>query len=261
MVALLPGGAQTRGAVPVALAELDGDGEAPFDGLKSLLWDNAPLTCRLFRAIFEHMLGFVSSSGTPQANASLVSDLTGSKEHSRSFLSTALYILGSEINREHLMAFMIQQGLFGVPIFEHMLQNRDYCEAFYSFRRLERAFRGLPAAEEAQIRNRLDAFNAQFGGPPYGAKVLEADGQDKTKVNAFLAAADVLKALALTPWCISLNNAVAAGSSNSIRSVSRIARQFERFGRGEATKDRVNQEIADHLMAFARQFSADAKTA
>jgi hypothetical protein len=38
-----------------------------------------------------------------------------------------------------------------------------------------------------------------------------------------------------------------------------IASHFERFGRGEATKDRTNQEIAGHLLAFARQFSADAK--
>ena len=30
------------------------------------------------------------------------------------------------------MSFMMQEGLFGMSIFEHMLQNRDYCEAFYS---------------------------------------------------------------------------------------------------------------------------------
>ena len=80
-------------------------------------------------------------------------------------------------------------------------------------------------------------------------------------MNAYLAAADLLEALALTPWCISLNNAVSAAASNSIRSVSIIARHFERFGRGEETKDHANQEIADHLLAFARQFSADTKSA
>lgn len=65
--------------------------------------------------------------------------------------------------------------------------------------------------------------------------------------------------MALTPGCMSLNNAVSVASSNSIRSVSMIARYFERFGRGEITKERANQEIADHLLAFARQFSADTR--
>jgi hypothetical protein len=50
-------------------------------------------------------------------------------------------------------------------------------------------------------------------------------------------------------------------SSNSIRSVSAIARHFERFSKGEATRDEANREIADHLLAFARQFSADSKPA
>ena len=159
------------------------------------------------------------------------------------------------------MSFMMQQGLFGMPIFEHMLQNRDYCEAFHSFRRLERAFMGSPAAEEAHLRNRLDKFNAQFGGKPYGAKIFEADEQDKAKIDAYLAATDLLEAMALTPWCMSLNKAVSIASSNSVRSVSIIASHFERFGRGELTKERANQEIADHLLAFARQFSADTKPA
>jgi hypothetical protein len=120
---------------------------------------------------------------------------------------------------------------------------------------------GSPAAEETQLRDRLDKFNAQFGGKPYGAKIFEVDEQDKTKLDAYLAAIDLLEAMACTPWCISLNNAVSVASSNSIRSASIIANHFERFGRGEATKERANQEIADHLLAFARQFSADTKSA
>ena len=257
----LPQGSAYPDREPLAaLAQPGADREAPLDGLKPLLSGNAPLTCRLFRAIFEHLLGFMLKSSAAQANASLVSDLTGSKEHSRSFLSTALFILGTEVDHDHLMSFMMEQGLFGMPTFEHMLQNREYCEAFHSFRRLERAFIGSPTAEEAHLRHRLDTFHAQFGGQPYGAKIFEAEGQDKAKVDAYLAAADLLEALTLTPWCISLNNAVSAAASNSIRSVSLIARHFERFGRGELSKDQANQEIADHLLAFARQFSADSKT-
>jgi len=155
----------------------------------------------------------------------------------------------------------MQQGLFGIPIFEHLLRNRDYCEAFYSFRHLERAFMGSPAAEEAQLRNRLDRFNAQFGGKPYGAKIFDAHEQDKARIDAYLAATDLLEAMALTPWCMSLTNAVSVASSNSVRSASIIASHFERFGRGEVTKEQVNREIADHLLAFARQFSADTKPA
>ena len=259
MAALSPGWAQHKSEPLAGDAQPSAEPETRLESLKPLLSGNAPLTCRLFRALFEHMLGFALPSGSQQGNVSLVNELTGSKEHSRSFLSTALFILGAEIDRENLMSFMMEQALFGMPIFEHMLQNRDYCGAFHSFRRLERAFMGSPSAEETQLRNRLDKLNAQFGGKPYGAKIFEADEQDKARIDAYLAASDLLEAMALTPWCISLNKAVSVASSNSVRSVTTIARHFERFSKGEVTKDRANQEIADHLLAFARQFSADTK--
>jgi hypothetical protein len=259
MAALSPGWTQPKSETLGPRAHPMAEREASLNDLKILLSGNVPLTCRLFRALFEHMLGFALPSSGQQGSVSLVNELTGSREHSRSFLSTALFILGADVERDHLMSFMMQEGLFGMPIFEHMLQNRDYCEAFHSFRRLERAFMGSPATEEVQLRNRLDKFNAQFGGKPYGAKIFEADQQDKSKIDAYLAATDLLEALALTPWCMSLNNAVSVASSNSVRSASVIAGHFERFGRREITKDRANQEIADHLLAFARQFSADTK--
>jgi hypothetical protein len=259
MGALAPGWAQHKTEPPAARPQPNTEEEIRLDSLKPMLAGNTLLTCRLFRALFEHMLGFALQSGAPQGGASLVNDLTGSKEHSRSFLSTALFILGAEVERDHVMSFMMQQGLFGIPIFEHLLQNRDYCEAFHSFRRLERAFMGSPAAEEAHLRKRLDTLNAQFGGKPYGAKIFDADEKDKARIDAYLAAADLLEAMTFTPWCMSLNKAVSVASSNSVRSASIIAGHFERFGRGEVTKDRANQEIADHLLAFARQFSADTK--
>jgi hypothetical protein len=249
------------GEPSAAWAPSNSQQEAALESLTPLLSGNTPMACKLFRALFEHMLGFAAPAGGQQGNVSLVNELTGSKEHGRSFLSTALFILGAEVDHERLMPFMMQQGLFGIPLFEHMLRNRDYCDAFYAFRRLERAFMGSPAAEEAQLSNRLDKLNAQFGGKPYGAKIFEADEQDKAKVDAYRAGTDLLEALALTPWCMSLKNAVSVASSNSIRSVSSIAAHFERFGRGEISKDRANQEIADHLLAFASQFSADSKPA
>jgi hypothetical protein len=261
MAARSSGWAQPMGELLAAQAPLNAEQEAPLDSLKPLLAGNTLLTCRLFRVFFEHLLGFASQSSAQQGSVSLVNDLTGSKEHSRSFLSTALFVLGTEIDRDNLMSFMMQQGLLGLPVFEHLLQNRDYCDAFHAFRRLERAFMGSPEAEEAQLRNRLDKFNAQFGGEPYGAKIFEADEQDKAKIDAYLAATDVLEAVALTPWCMSLSKAVSMASSNSIRSVSTMARHFERFSKGEATRDQANREIADHLLAFARQFSADSKLA
>ena len=207
------------------------------------------------------MLGCAPRGGASQGSVSLVNDFTGSKETGRSFLSTALFILGAELDRDNLMSFMMQQGLFGIPLFEHMLQNRDYCEAFHSFRRLERAFMGSPTAEEAHLRNRLDKFNAQFGGQPYGAKIFDLGEQDKAKLDAYLAATDLLEAMALTPWGISLNRAVSIASSNSIRSVSVIAGHLERFSRGELAREKTNCEIADHLIAFARQFAVDTKPA
>jgi hypothetical protein len=242
---------------PGARGPSDPEQEPSLDSLTPLLSGNTTLTSRLFRALFEHMLGFVSPSSAQQGNVFLVSELTGSKEHSRSFLATALFILGAEVGPDHLMSFMMEQGLFGLPIFEHMLQKRDYCEAYYAFRRLERAFLGSPAEEETQLRNRIDTFNAQFGGEPYGAKIFDADEPDKARVDAYVAAADLLEAMALTPWCMSLNKAVSLASANCVRSMKTIAGHFERFAGGKETRERTNQEIADHLLAFARQFSAD----
>ncbi len=259
MAALSPSWAQPNSEAPAAPPPPPAGRETSIDDLKTLFSGNVPLTCRLFRALFEHLLGFAPPSRVQQGNAALMNELTGGKEHGRSFRSTALFILGTEVERDHLMSFMMREGLFGIPVFEHMLQDRDYCEAYHSFRHLERAFMGSPVAEETQIRNRLDKFNAQFGGKPCGVKLFEAGEQDKARVDAYLAATDLLEALALTPWCMSLNNAVSVGSSNSVRSVSLIARHFEHFGRGEVTKDQANREIADHLLAFARQFSADSR--
>jgi hypothetical protein len=259
MAALSPDSVQSKAELPVTWAQLNPEPETSLDSLRPLLSGNTALTCRLFRALFEHMLGFVSQTSAQQGNVSLVSELTGSREHGRSFLSTAMFILGSEVDRDHLMSFMVEQGLFGMHIFEHLLQNRDYCEAYYAFRQIERAFIGPPAEEETQLRNRIDKFNAQFGGKSYGAKLFEADEQDRARVDAYLAAADLLEAMALTPWGLSLNKAVSLASANCIRSMKTVAGHFERFANGQETKDQANKEIAHHLLAFARQFSADRK--
>ena len=237
------------------------DSEGAVESLKPLLAGNLTLTCRLFRALFEHMLGFASPSIAQQGSANLINELTGSKEHGRSFLATAMFILGAEIDRENLMSFMMEQALFGMQLFEQLLQSRDYCDAYYTFRRLERAFVAAPAEEEKQLRNRLDEFNAQFGGKPCDEKMIEGDDQDKAKVDAHHAAVDLLEAMALTPLSMSLNNSIAAAPANGVRSMKIIARHFERFADGEETKEQANKEIADHLLAFARQFSADNKAA
>ena len=251
--------AQSKTESPEASVRMNTDHESTIESLKPLLAGNSTLTCRLFRVLFEHLLGFASSSGDQQGSANLVNELVGSKEHGRSFLATALFILGAEIDREHLMSFMLEQGLFGMQIFEHLLQNRDYCDAYYTFRKLEKAFMASPAEEEKQLKDRLDKFNVQFGGKPYGAKLFEAEDPDKTRVDAYQAAADLLEAMAFTPWSMSLNNALSASSSNSIRSMRILAGHFERFAHGNQTKEQANKEIGDHLLAFARQFSADNK--
>ena len=235
--------------------------EIALESLKPLLAGNSALTCRLFRVLFEHMLGFGSETSAQKGSAILVNELTGSKEHGRSFLATALFILGAEIDRVNLMSFMLEQGLFGMQMFEQLLLNRDYCETYYTFRRLERAFVISSADEEKKLRNRIDKFNGQFGGKPCDAKIFEADDQDKPRVDAHLAAVDLLEAMALTPWSMSLSNSIAAASSNCVRSIKTIARHFERFADGEGTKEQANREIADHLLAFARQFSADIQAA
>ena len=256
---LSAGWAQSKAEPSGIRAQSNPDPESALESLKPLLAGNMALTCRLFRSLFEHMLGFASPSSAQQGSATLVNELTGSKEHGRSFLATAMYILGAEIDRENLMSYMMEQGLFGMQIFEHLLQNRDYCDAYYTFRKLEKAFMASPAEEEKQLKDRLDKFNAQFGGKPYGAKLFEAEDPDKTRVDTYLAAADLLEAMALTPLSMCLNNSIAAASSNGVRSMKIMAGHFERFAHGDETKEQANKEIADHLLAFARQFSADSK--
>jgi hypothetical protein len=253
--------AQSKAESSGAQAQSNPNQEIALESLKPLLAGNSALTCRLFRVLFEHMLGFASQSNAQQESAILVNELIGSKEHGRSFLATAMFILGAEIDRVNLMSFMLEQGLFGMQIFEHLLRNRDYCDAYYTFRRLERAFVTSSADEEKQLRNRIDKFNAQFGGKPCDTRIFEADDQDKARVDAHLAAVDLLEAMALTPWSMSLSNSIAAASSNCVRSIKTIARHFERFADGEETKEQANKEIADHLLAFARQFSADIQAA
>jgi hypothetical protein len=235
--------------------------ESALENLKLLMAGNATLSCRLFRVLFEHMLGSASQASAQQGSAFLVNELAGSKEHGRSFLATAMFVLGTEIDRENLMPFLLAQGLFGIPILEQLLQNREYCDAYYSFRRLERAFLASPGEEETQLMTRIDDLNAQFGGKPCGLKLFDGENPDKALVDAHLAAADLLEAMALTSWSLSLNNAIAIDPSNSIRSIRIIARHFERFANGAATKEQANKEIADHLLAFARQFCADSKSA
>jgi hypothetical protein len=229
------------------------------ESLKPLLAGNLALTSRLFRALFEHMLGFASPAIAQQGSATLINELTGSKEHGRSFLATAMFILGAEIDRQNLMSFMLEQGLFGLQLFEHLLQNREYCDAFYTFRKLERVFVGSPAEEERHLRNRMDRFNEQFGGKPGDFRMFETGDEDKARVDAHFAALDLLEAMALTPLSLCLNNSITAAPSNTVRFMKIMARQFERFARGAETREQANQEIAGLLLAFARQFAADSK--
>jgi hypothetical protein len=236
-----------------------GSEETAVLSLVPLIARNPALAGQLFRVLFEHMLAVASPANVPQESAALVNDFAGSKEHGRSFLATAMFILGAEIDRENLMAFMLEQRLFGMQLFDQLLQNRDYCAAYYVFRRRERAFVGSPTEEERQLRGRLDRFTHQFGGKPYDAKIFEADDQDKARVDSHLAAMDLLEILALTPLSMVLNNSVAAAPTHCVRSMKTIARHFERFAHGEQTREQTNLEIADHLVAFARQFSADSK--
>jgi hypothetical protein len=225
------------------------EAEISVDSLKPLVAGNTALACRLFRVLFEHLLGFTLTSTAQHGGLSLVNDLAGSREHSRAFQATALFMIGTEIDRENLMPFMMQQGLFGMPMLEHLLQNRDYCDAFLTFRRLERAFMGSPEAERTRLSNRLDQLNAQFGGKPHADRLFESGGQDKAMFDANLAATDLLEAMALTPWRMSLANAVSEDPSHSIRSVASIAGLFERFGRGETTREQANRQTADHWKA------------
>ena len=249
--------AQAKPESSVAPSRPNADPENGLESLKPLLAGNLDLTCRLFRVLFEHMLGFASPSSDQPGGAAIVNELVASREHGKSFLATVMFILGPEIDRENLMSFMLEQGLFGMQIFEHLLQKRDYCNAYFNFRRLERAFTASPVEEEKQLRERLDKFNAQYGGKPYGVKLFEAEDQDKTRIDSYFAAADLIEAMAFTPWSMSLNNAVVLASSNSVRSMRIMAGHFERFAHGAETKEEANQAIADHLLAFARQFSGD----
>jgi hypothetical protein len=106
--ALSSGQAQAKAEPSNGRVEPKLEPETSLDSLKPLLSGNTTLTCRLFRALFEHMLGVVSQSSTQQGSASLVTELTGSREHSRSFHSTAMFILGAEVDHDNLLSFMME---------------------------------------------------------------------------------------------------------------------------------------------------------
>ena len=46
-------------------------------------------------------------------------------------------------------------------------------------------------------------------------KLFETDENDKAKIDAYLVATDLLEALALTPWCLSLHKAISSAASPS----------------------------------------------
>ncbi|MBL9166431.1 MAG: hypothetical protein JNN07_01680 [Verrucomicrobiales bacterium] len=229
--------------------------DTPLESLKPILAGNLELTCRLFRALFEHMLSSAAPPSGQQGTSLLVHDLAGTKENGRTFLPTALFLLGSAIAEKAVVPFMMELGLFGVPMLEHLLQNRDYCEAHYSFRRLERAISGSAAEEELLIRNRMNRLLAQNGAQASTLFTLNSSELEKAQADAHLAAADLLEALALTPYALCLRNAIHANPANCVLSVKAIALHFISWAERTKTKDQANQEIADHLLAFARQFS------
>ena len=252
----------TPNSVPAAaLSESSPARETALQSLNPLIVGNLALTSRLFRALFEHILGFASPSSIQQDSNALVNELTGNKALGRSFLATALFMMGKEIDPENLMPFMLDQGLFGMQVFEHLLQNRDFCSAYYDFRRLESAFVASAAEEEMRLRLSVDLFNAQFGGRPCDENVFEGGCQNKAKVDSHFAAVDLLEAISLTPLSRALNNSISSDSTHCIRSIKIIAQHFERFANREQTREQANQEIADHLLAYVRQFSIESKTA
>lgn len=231
--------------------------ENALESLKPVLLNNLPLTCRLFKALFEHMLGFASPPGTQPTSSLLVNELTSRKEHNKIFLSTAVYILGLELDPDNLVPFMLEQDLLGIHIFELLLRNRDFCDAYYLYRRLERAFIGSPADEESQLRERIGRFSARFGEKPLNDAPLELTQEDKVRVNAHQAAIDLMEAMTFTPWRVSLVRAITQSPSHCHRSIKTIATHFERFAHGTESKEQANQEIARHLLAFSWQFLND----
>ena len=80
--ALTPG---SNSAAAVALSKPAQ--ETPLQNLKSILEGHTQLACRIFRVLFEHMLGFASPSATPHDPAGPAYDLTGSKEHGKALLA------------------------------------------------------------------------------------------------------------------------------------------------------------------------------
>lgn len=246
-------------SIAPALAQATGvtkkEGERPLENVKPLLTQNIQLTAKVFRALFEHLLCFAYAPGLLQSGTLLLSELAGKREHSRAFLSCVLFILGSEIDRANLLPFMVEQGVFGLQTFELMLQNRDYCEAYYGFRKRERAFIETPDEEETRLRLRLDSLTTQFCGKSYKADLFDVQEPDKVKVDAYAAALDLVEALVLTPMATCAQAAIAASTLNCVKVLNGIAGQFERFARGTVSKDHANREITDQLLGFAAQFA------
>lgn len=229
--------------------------EMVLESLKPMLAENLPLTASLYRALFEQALAITAPVTASNAPTSSAGDFNGSKEHGRCMMSTAMYVLGSAVAPDGLDAFMAEQGLFSLPLFEHLLQHQDFCEAFHSYRHLERAFIGTPEAEEASLQARLALLTGIVPGTMQLPAIFTVETLDKDAVDAHVAAADVLEAMSLTALGISLKHAAAMDPLNVLRSLRCIASIFQNRAKAHDGKIHANQEIVDHLLAFGRQFA------
>lgn len=229
--------------------------EMVLESLKPLLAGNLALTARLYRALFEQSLAITAPVTASSPTTSTTGEFNGSKEHGRCMMSTAMYVLGSAVAPEGLDAFMAEQGLFSLPLFEHLLQHQDFCDAFYSYRHLERAFIGTREAEEAFLQAKLALLTGTTLAASELPVILSQDVIDKATVDAHVAAADVLESVSLTALGISMRHAAAMDPSHLLQSLRRIAQIFLTRGKFQDGKILANQEIVDHLLAFGRQFA------
>jgi len=224
--------------------------------IRQCLSTKPELGVRLFRVIFEFVLGTTSSVSIQSGALTHANELLGRRDVARVFLADAIYILGilAGFTPEEVTCFMAEHHLLGVNLLEHKLLNRDYCNAYYQFRKLRRAFSGPAEVEEARLKARVEKLLSQCGGSWTSKTLLEGGEVDKIHIDSCDAAIDLVEVLSMTVMSSCFRNAMKTDGDVCEGLIRSLAVGFKKFAYRQQPSEVVNRELGELLFAFGMQY-------
>jgi len=149
---------------------------------------------------------------------------------------------------------MAEHHLLGVNLLEHKLLNRDYCNAYYQFRKLRRAFSSSAVEEEARLQVRVEKLLSQCGGSCTSKPLLEGGEVDKVDIDSWDAAIDLMEMLSKTVMNSCFRNAMKTDGDVCERLIRSLAMKFKEFANRQQPSEVVNRELGELLFAFGMQY-------